>query len=103
MHLDFLDGALRRLAYEQGFRPPEWGDAEVRHFHLVAQCASAAKTAADLRSTRCLRLRPHSDDDPSTLSVQLSPRHLLLLTVKDDATPPTAVLSVLSTETDEGL
>jgi hypothetical protein len=101
LHLDFLDAALRRLAYEPGFRPEGWEEAEVRHFHLVAQCASAAKTEADLRATRCLRLRPYSDDDLSTLSAQISPRHRLLLTLKNDATPATAVLSVLSTETDE--
>jgi plasmid maintenance system killer protein len=101
LHLDFLDGTLRRLAYEPGFRLAGWEDAEVHQFHLVVQCASAAKTGADLRATRCLRLRPYSDDDPNTLSAQLSPRHRLLLTLKNDTTPATAVLSVLSTETDE--
>jgi hypothetical protein len=101
LHLDFLDGALRRLVYEPDFRPAGWEDAEVRHFHLVAQCASAAKTGADLRATRCLRLRPYSDNDPNTLSAQLSSHHRLLLTLKNNATPATAVLSVLSIETDE--
>ena len=98
MHLDFLDRTLRRLATEPGYRPPGWGEAEIDHFRLVAQCAQAAKVEGDLRTMRILRCQACLDGPPGTSSIQLSPRRRLLLTFKNDDAPATAVLSVLLIE-----
>lgn len=101
MHLDFLDGALRRLAAEAVYRPEGWDVAEVRLFRLVAQCAQAAKVADDLHAMRILRIQSRADDPPGTSSIQLSPRRRLLLTFKNDDTPATTVFSVLPKEMEE--
>jgi plasmid maintenance system killer protein len=106
MHLDFLDGTLRRLAVEEGFLPAGWAEAEICHFRLVAQCAQAAKVEGDLHATRILRLQACHDGEPGTWSVQLSARRRLAIAFKTEGTSATAVFSVsppevVSKETEE--
>ena len=62
MELELLDANLRRIANEPSHRPEGWGDDEVRHFLLIAQCAQAAKTETDLLTFRMLGLRVRPDE-----------------------------------------
>lgn len=86
MELELLDANLRRLAKEPSHRPEGWGDGEVRHFLLIAQCAQAAKVAADLHALRMLRLRSHPDE-PKTSWVQLGTQRRLTITFNDESGP----------------
>lgn len=98
MQLEYLDGDLRRLAAEPEFVPAGWSSAEMRHFLLVAQCASAAMAESDLLNLRVLQIR-HDDAEP-TASVRLSARRQLVITFKMKSTPVVAVFDLLTTETD---
>ena len=99
MHLDFVDETLRRLAFDETFLPAGWGDEEICHFRLVAQCVQAAEAESDVRATRVLRLQACHDGEPGMPSVQLSAHRRLLLVFKNGDVPPAiAMFSVLQQE-----
>jgi len=99
LQVELLADELRRLLSEPGHRPASWTDAEIRHFQLIAQCAEAAQTSADLRVLQVLRLRIRPDDEPGTSSVQLSLTRRLIITFKTDSIPMTAVFDIVLLET----
>jgi len=101
LQLDLLDDELRCIIVGPGHRPPGWTESERRHVLLLAQCAVAAKSPADLHTLQILRLRTGPDDAPGTSSVLLSAQRLLVITFKADSIPMTAVFDVMAPRTEE--
>ena len=99
MQVELLADELRWLLSEPGPRPAGWTDAEICHLDLIAQCAEAAQTSADLHALRMLRLRVHPDDEPGTSSVRLSLTRRLIITFKTDSIPMTAVFDIVLLKT----
>lgn len=50
---------LHRLATKRDAWPDGWSSTEVADFHVLDQCARAARVDTDLRNMRMLQIGPH--------------------------------------------
>lgn len=98
MQLRYLDDVLQRIASDADHTPADWEAAEVAHFRLVAQCASAATAEGDLLTLRLLRIRTDAD---GVASVALSPKRVLIIRFEPTTTPMTAVFDASRVETEQ--
>ncbi len=99
LQLRYLDDVLQRIASDADHKPAGWDAAEVAHFRLVAQCASAATAEGDLLTLRLLRIR--TDAHNGVASVVLSAKRVLIIGFEPTTTPMTAVFDVSRVETEQ--
>lgn len=101
LHREYLDEVLRRLATEAEYEPPGWDSTGVALFRLVDQCAYAAVTEADLRSLRSyLRMQPYPQAGPRAWLVVLGSHRSLVITIKAEDIPMTALFELLNAGTE---
>jgi hypothetical protein len=99
LQLTYLDDALQRIACDADHTPVGWDAAEVAHFRLVAQCASAATAESDLLTLRLLRIR--ADSDHGVASVVLSAKRVLLIRFESTTMPMTVEFDVSTVGTEQ--
>lgn len=97
MDREYLDGDLSRLVEDAAVRPDGWTHAEAREYRRLDYCARAAKTDADLRNLRMLRVEPHTDD-PAKARAALSSGRVIGLNFKSAEGP--VVFELLPPERD---
>lgn len=74
---------LHRLATELDLLPDGWSPTEVADFHVLDQCARAARVDTDLRNMRMLRIGPHPVGEPNRACATLTSGRVLDLTFKN--------------------
>ncbi|MFF3182065.1 hypothetical protein ACFYVD_19910 [Rhodococcus pyridinivorans] len=98
--MQYVDGVLQRLALEADYRPAGWRPKEIADFHLLVQCAWAAKVDTDLRNMRLLRLRPHPGGGPETVLAPLGESRQITLTFKTLTSHMAVTFELLTPETE---
>lgn len=81
MDREYLDEVLWRLATNADYRPEGWDEVEIADYGLLVQCARAARTEADLRNMRVLRLRPE-DGSPEVARARVGASRQIVLRFK---------------------
>lgn len=97
MDREYLDEDLRGLATESEYRPKGWTTREISDFHVLVQCARAARHDGDLRNMRMLRIEPDSND-PTRARAPLGSRRVVDLTFKDADSHGVVVFDLLTAE-----
>ncbi|MBX4171804.1 hypothetical protein ACRAJ3_18340 [Rhodococcus pyridinivorans] len=100
MDSQYVDRVLQRLAHEADYRPAGWTPKEIADFHLLVQCARAAKLDTDLRNMRLLRLRPCPGGGPETALAPLGESRQITLTFKSSDNHITVAFELLTPETE---
>ena len=99
MDREYLDEELRRLATESEYRPKGWTTREISDFHVLVQCARAARLDRDLRNMRMLRIESDGTD-PTRARAPLSSGRVIDLTFKDADNHGVVVFDLLTAEMD---
>lgn len=97
MERNYLDGDLSRIIEDAAFLPDGWNRTEAKEFRRLDSCARAAKSHADLRNLRMLRVEPHTDD-PDKARAKLSSGRVIGLNFKTAEGP--VVFELLPPERD---
>lgn len=100
MDRQYVDGVLQRLALDAEFQPAGWTSEEIRDFHLLDQCARAAKADTDLRNMRLLRLRPHPGGSTGAVLAPLGENRWIILAFKVSDSHMTVTYELLISETE---
>lgn len=99
MDREYLDEDLRRLATESEYQPKGWTTREISDFHVLVQCARAARLDNDLRNTRMLRIESDGTD-PTRARAPLGSGRVVDLTFKNPDSHGVVVFDLLTAEMD---
>lgn len=100
MDRHYVDRVLQRLTLEADYRPTGWTPEEIANFHLLVQCARAAKVDTDLRNMHLLRIRPRPGGGLETVLAPLGESRQITLTFKVSDSHMAVTFELLTPETE---